>query len=744
MRMSRNKSKGGDWSESRTVKGLGVGCLVAGSVLQAQDLVEDLYTLDALTVVGSVENIWELPGSASYIEADEFRERGYTNMNQVLSKVPGVYVREEDGFGNFPNVSLRGADGTRSQKVTIMEDGILSAPSPYAAPAAYYSPKVARMSGIEVLKGSSQVRYGPHTTGGVLNFLSTEIPDEPTFFTRLTGGSYNTFNLHSYWGDTVETEAGRFGYLLELFGQSTDGFRDVDGGGDSGFTLYEPMVKFFWEPDGTVDQRFEVKFGYSSQEADETYLGLSEADVRAFPDRRYGATRFDEFDSEAWRSYFKYIIEPSDALRFETAVYYNEFRRSWDKIDRVNGTPLHEGLLDPVRVGVLNGTVAGTTRNTDNMRDHEAYGWQNQANFRFETGSLSHDLAVGLRLHYDREDRLQQRDTYTATGTGRFVLANATPITFSGINEVFATAVYVEDTIKVGKLTLRPGVRYEHLELDYTNGGFTQFAGDEELFMGGLGASYEIDDCNSVFGGVYRGMSSPAPNAYLTAGTEAEESLGYELGWRHRRDHLSGELVAFATDFDQLISTDAGFGVGAPSQNAGEAFIWGIESLIEYDAGEAAGCSVGIPLYLSATWTSAEFVDTTSFLAGGGDAVYQGGRDGNEIPYVPAWKLGAGVGLEGESWGVNFDLNYVGTSWGTGFNGDSRAALTGGTPTSRDGKIDALLTCDLSGHFQVTENFKLVGGVQNIFDQRGVVSRIPEGPRSNAPRMWFAGFETAF
>ena len=114
-----------------------------------------LETLEGLTVVGSAEEIWNLAGSATYIESDEFRDRGYTDIGKILARVPGVYVRQEDGYGNFPNISLRGGDGTRTEKVTVMEDGILTAPAPYSAPAAYYFPKSGRMSAIKVLKASS-------------------------------------------------------------------------------------------------------------------------------------------------------------------------------------------------------------------------------------------------------------------------------------------------------------------------------------------------------------------------------------------------------------------------------------------------------------------------------------------------------------------------------------------------------------------------------------------------------------
>lgn len=714
---------------------------------------QSLQTLEPLTVLGSREELFKQVGSATYLDKKEIRDTNSTNVNAVMAKIPGLYVREEDGSGNFVNLSIRGADGTRSEKVTVMEDGILASPAPYAGPAAYYTPRIARMSGMEVLKGSSQIRFGPQTTGGVVNYLSTPIPEEETFYGKFTYGSFNTFFGHGYYGDTFDTEQGRVGVLFELHGNVSDGFRNIDNSSnDTGFSLIEPMLKLSFEPNTALKQRFEMKLGYTSFDTDETYTGLTDKDLSNDPDRRYAATLNDNLDSEQYRSYLKWTAEPSDLLRLESALYYSYTARNWYKLDKVkyldSTRSLHNVLAPnnpyPDHLGVLKGTVAGSTDVKANNRTYSAYGWQNQANFTFDTGPLKHDLAVGLRLHYDYQERDHWLDRYNADGAGNFNKVSTTRIGQDNrTEEIFATAIYLEDEIKTGKLTLRPGIRYEWLDLDGRNtinatGVTTRREANENLFTAGMGASYELDDANTIYGGVYRGISSPGVANYLD-GVEPEESIGYELGIRHRRDALSAEFNGFYTDFQQLVSTDTGLG-GDPTFNAGEAAVFGFESIVEYDLGQAANLSCGIPVYASATWTSAEFSGTTSGLVGGGDGIYSGGKDGNEIPYVPEWKLSAGIGYVAEKWGANFDVNYISSSWGTGYNGDTRP----GTQTARDGKIDSFLICNLSTYYKISENIKVLAGVQNLFDDRGISSRVPEGPRANAPRSLYIGCEANF
>ena len=713
--------------------------------------------LSPLTVTGIVPDLFELPGSAAVVAGEDFRARGYTNLKQIAATAPGVFVRDEDGFGNFPNISIRGVDGTRSAKVTLMEDGILTAPSPYSAPNAYYPPKSGRMAGIEFLKGSSQVMYGPHTTGGVVNFLSTPIPtEERRFFSRLTAGSYgNVFN-QTWLGGVTQTEAGKVGALVELHTQLSDGFRQIDGvGRRSGYTLTEPMVKLSWEPSGGLRQRFELKVGQTDFDADESYAGLSEADLRARPDRRYASSRFDHHVAEQWRTYLKWSAEPDKSLRLDSALYFNRFDRMWDKLDGITPAPgllsnIGEALVHAPSLALLRGDRVtgndGSFYTNKALRQHEAYGWQGAVTKRLEAGAVRHELTAGLRIHRDDAGGSNQRITY-AVDDG--VIGAGTPgaVSSAGYQQTVATAFFIEDSIRTGALTLRPGLRYEYLNMGSTSAAGAYAPTTNAMVMGGLGFTCALNAEHALFGGVYRGGSAANPAGYA-AGARSESSLGKELGWRGRKGATSWELVAFHTDFHDLIAPVVGVAGGGllAVTNGGGAVSYGLEALLRHDlAGGERGYKM--PVYAGLTWTHARFKDIVGSRLGNSAGIFAGAEDGHDIPYIPEWKLAAGAGLESGPYAGSLDLSYYSSTWGTGYNANPR--LVDGTnaladPSAIDGRVDGLLTVDLNLRWQCTRTFRVVGGVQNLLDRRAIISRAPLGGRANAPRTLFLGGELAF
>ncbi|MEX2352973.1 MAG: TonB-dependent receptor, partial [Gammaproteobacteria bacterium] len=406
---------------------------------------------------------------------------------------PGIYLREEDGYGLFPNISLRGVDTSRSAKVTLMEDGILAAPAPYAAPSAYYSPTTGRMDGLELLKGTSQVKYGPHSTGGVVNYISTPIPEQQRMFLRSQYGENNDLRVHGIYGNTVETSAGRIGFVVEAYLRNTDGFKHIDaapgfnGTDETGFYNIEPMVKLAWEPRTAVYQRLEFKYGYTDKEADETYLGLSTEDFREDPYRRYSASQFDNIDTEQHRTYLRYFVSPTDNLDIVTTAYYNEFARNWYKLNDIrsvagglavnmNMSSALAGAEGGTGLDCLRGNLACGLRVRANNRYYEARGVQSDIEWRFQTADLDHALGFGVRYHNDLEGRFQWQDIYDQDDTGAINGVNR-GIPGSQDNreaETSAVAFYLQDTIRTGKWIFKPGLRYETLDMenrDFRPGG---------------------------------------------------------------------------------------------------------------------------------------------------------------------------------------------------------------------------------------------------------------------------------
>lgn len=747
----------------KTLLGLATVTAVTASMsVAAQE--PGTVTLPGVEIIGSTEAEQSLAGSGTYLDTEDIRRQSYDDVNRVLRKAPGVYIREEDGYGLFPNISIRGVDHGRSAKVMLLEDGIPQAPAPYSAPAAYFSPTTGRMSGLEVLKGSSQVRHGPHVTGGVVNYLSTPIPTEQSGYFKQVIGEDDELRSHVYFGDSVDTEnAGRFGYLLEGFFRRNDGFKTIDetpdfrDGDDTGISNNDFNAKFSWEPDSSTYQRFELSLGRTELDANETYLGLTEEDFGDDPYRRYAATRFDNIDTEQERVVLRHFIELGERTDLSTALYNIEFKRNWYKLNQVNGTSLSRAIADGgTDLQTLKGAAAGNLNVRANAREYYSRGIKTTLTHGFSIGGADHTLTAGVRFHEDQVDRFQFEDDFTQQANGTISDRTRTAPGAAGdrVQETRAVAFNLDDRVEMGRLTLTPGIRVEHLDHEFREDqrtsatGASPDEGDDTLSMigGGIGAIWEQNRNWTVRGGIFRGFSPPGPKANITGDIGEETSIATELGVTYTNNSRSfrGTVTAFRTDFDDLVVPDnigaTGGGSGETS-SVGEVRTQGLEVSAQWNPAAGSDLGVRTPLTLVATFTDAEIANASTSTDA--ESIFSGGEDGNDVPYVPDVQFTATAGVHGDSWGAELIGTYVDDVFASASNVDEQVGPQG-NPDARFGRIDSYFIADASVYYELRSGVRVSAGAHNLFDKEYVASRLPHGARPGKPRTGYVAVELDF
>ena len=675
------------------------------------DNASGLDVLEPFEVIGSKEKAKSLGGTGTYLDADDIGAFFHTDINEILRQVPGVYIRGEEGYGLFPNLSLRGVDPNRSGKVTILEDGIPSSPSPFSDPSAYYSPTAGRMAGFEVLKGSSQLKFGPNTTGGVINYLSTPIPNQQASHLRLSYGEHNERISHAYTGGKTPFGGGTLGYLVEIFDHRTDGWKTVDGiggfrGADSPVAKTDLMLKLSYEFSDT--DYIEFKVGRTDLDADVGYIGLTEADFNANPYRRYVGSSIDNMDSDQTRYYVRYLKELSDEMKLSTTFFSNEFNRNWYKAKY--------STFDSD--AVLQGTADGNFTVKNNDRTYEVWGIQSNLEWELD----NHLLDIGFRYTDDvYTSNPYTEDTYTVVAntsvTGPFGPSKA--VTTSSERSSEAIELYITDEITVSdQLTVTPGARYTDVDYVKTATG----SRDDILF--GVGATYVLSDTLAGFGGLYQGHALPGASGG-TSGLNIEESLGLEIGLRGSlTEDVAFELAYFRTDYKDMLALESLAGGVPNSANIGEAEVQGIELSIATDLGKNQG--IGIPFSLSLTYTDAEFTQTVD-----GDDFWDDVTSGNEMPYIPDLQYNVRTGLVFDNLSTYLNYHWQAEVYSDGAN----------TATS---KVDSYGVLDWSAFYPIAKDVEIFGKVTNLLDKEYAVSNMPDLWRAGAPRIASIGLKFDF
>ncbi len=694
---------------------------------------------DTITIIGDrIEDPQSTYGSAYVLTERELQKFESSNVNNVLRAIPGVYVREEDGLGAFPRIGIRASSAGRSDRITVLEDGVPAAMAPYANTSAYFFPNISRMRGVEVLKGPETLLHGPQTVTGVVNLIATAIPDDAAGFVRAEIGENNTRHLHAWYGDQI----GSFGYLLETYQSQTDGFQRIDRSSrTAGNDIEEYILRLQWTGDR---QRLEFKGQYSDEAHDVSYLGLTDADWHANQNRRYGLSELERMNRGRTGFSLRHEFEFSDSWRLNTTGYWTDTHRHYRRLNQINGIGIGAtGITNRINTngvdaallqGILDGTAdtthANGVRYGNNFQEFTSQGLQTELTGEFQTGGLLHNLTFGVRRHED-----ETRNVATASNeiyqqrNGSLVFQRVDAATPTK-GKAEAWSFWLADRINFGNWSLLPIVRYEDIK---TVGNVANPAPRNSLTSTtwGLGANYAVNQNWTLLAGVYEGFAPPGSSA--VEGARGEESVNWEAGVRYRNNGFGVDAIAFLSDYDNalrlcLVANPCPGGIvdGSTLQSGGKE-VYGFElgafaTLVETD-------TFSVPVRLSYTYTDGEY---TRAADGGGILA------GDSLEYTPPHAAALQVGLEHRAgWDVYASLNYLDETCTT-------------TTCDRPGvdtrflRTDSLLSVDLSASYDLTDTVEVYAKVENIFDERAITHRGSDGARGNPGRYAGVGLRLNF
>lgn len=691
-----------------------------------------------VTIVSEKDRIFsKVSGAVTFIDKKEIENISPVSGNEVLRRSPGIHVVDEEGVGMRVNIGIRGLDPDRSRSVLVLEDGVPVALAPYGEPELYYTPAIDRMVGIEILKGSGQILYGPQTIGGVVNYLTPNPPSEQEGSVRIQGGQGGFFSGLVNYGNTY----GNTGIQVNMLKKQAQNI------GPTEFDITDFNTKFLFN----MNEKSElgVKLGVYNEVSNSTYIGINqvmydrggEDFVRMAPD--------DLLDVKRYSLSFSHKYRFSENVKLRTIAYGYTTTRNWNRQDftsnAANNAPANWTGVTWGSTEVPGGAIFMRNSTGNRNRQFEVAGFEPRLEIKHDLFGRKNDMVVGTRLLYERAFEQRVNGTKVGVKSGNLVEDE--------IRSGQAISAYAENKLQLTeKLLLSGGIRMENFnyERDINRRNFPGIGlMDTVLVAGnsiteiipGLGFNYRPNVKVSVFGGVHKGYAPPRTKDAITSmgnalDLDAEESWNYEFGFRSDLMRwLFLEMTGFRMDFsNQIIPVaESAGGIGFGVVNAGATLHQGIESALVFDIGQLMGFkSVNLQYDINATYVQSTFSEDRFK----GDI----NINGNRTPYAPEWFINTALTFESNmGLGARVTANYVGNQFTDEINSIVLSV------DGRTGEIPSYFLMDANVFYNVDKwNSRFNLSVKNIFNERYIANRRPQGIRVGIPRFITMGYEFRF
>ena len=482
---------------------------------------EDYYVPEASTATRTDTPLQDVPQSIQVIPQEVLEDAQVVRLEEVTDFVSGV--QPVTGYGGLSSneVFIRGF-----RQGTSLRNGFRDF--------SFLSPRdVANIEQVEVLKGPASVLYGAFEPGGVVNTITEQPEFESAYELGMTVGSYSFYRpTVDFTGPLNEDQSLR--YRLNLAYENAGSFRDFT---DSESIFIAPVLAWDIGPRTRLTTELEYQnYDYTFDRVFRPGPEFLELPISRF----LGEPDFNDATVNAFRGSYTLEHDFSDNW---------QFRQGFSAILAEND--VQEVLLRPLQADGR--TLPRRASRSDETQQN--YQLQNEFIGEFQTGSIEHQLLLGLDLSrtffgYDFFSApLDSIDIFNP-------VYGAEPGTFtSSFAEEYGNntlGFYVQDLVELApSLKILLGGRLDWSDIFYrdritdtTNNSFSEVA-----FSPRAGIVYQPIDSTSLY---FNWSRSFNPQIFGRSRTdepfEPERGEQFEIGIK--QEFLDGRLAATLALFD--------------------------------------------------------------------------------------------------------------------------------------------------------------------------------------------------
>ncbi len=535
--------------------GAGVALVMSGLPLALSAQTDsETEQLDEVTVTSPrVETpINKVPYAIDLVGKDDI-QRGtqQLGLDESLTKIPGVFMLNRYNFAQDLRIAIRGfgarADfGIRGIKI-IVDDIPQTLPDGQGG---IDNIDLASAERIEVIRGPSSSLYGS-ASGGVINIVTEEGPQQPFIEGRYSGGSYG---FHKY---NLKTggQKGDLNYLFNIGRYELDGYREnnetesVIGNG-----------KFIYDIDETSDFTTVINFVDSPKAQDPGGLTLEDA----LEDRRQAAEnnlRFDageDIDQQQVGFVYRKAFSDKHEIRLRNYYLWRDFEQFLP--------------IGPTLPFIAEGGIVGFDR------------FFVGGGAQYTYSGNSNRLIMGFDIEEQEDDRYNFNNLDGRRGS----LSLQQKETVSSVGLFIQNEQYLTDQV-----TLTTGLRYDEVEFEVDDRFFNEVSPGPQNdsgkvkfdeFSPQVGLLWSPRREINLYGNISTSFETPSTTELgslgggFNQGLQSQVATNYEIGIKGsvpRWNALSYSVAVFEIDGeDELVPVDIDRNVFA---NAGETKRRGLE-----------------------------------------------------------------------------------------------------------------------------------------------------------------------